>query len=109
MLMQLHFSGTAIPVIIEGHETAFNGFKYQFTSGKPLKDLKPTLNYYGNGSNCTYALNDCFVWCSRDQESCCYVVLWDQDLCVVNFFSNCFCGVCLDMNVVLHNMAMHHV
>ncbi len=41
---------TANPIIIEGHETAFNGFSYQFTTGKPLKNLKPTLNYYGNGS-----------------------------------------------------------
>ena len=36
---------TAIPIIIEDHETAFNGFEYQFTTGKPLKNLKPTLNY----------------------------------------------------------------
>jgi hypothetical protein len=49
---------TAIPIIIEGHETAFNGFEYQFTSGKPLKDLKPTLNYYGNGSTGCVV----FVW-----------------------------------------------
>ncbi len=41
---------TAIPITIEGHETAFNGFQHQFTIGKPLKNLKPTLNYYGNGS-----------------------------------------------------------
>ncbi len=40
---------TLISIIIEGHETAFNGFEYQFTTGKPLKDLKLTLNYYGNG------------------------------------------------------------
>jgi hypothetical protein len=43
-------SCTAIPIIIEGHKTAFNGLKYQFTTGKPLKDLKLTLEYYGNGS-----------------------------------------------------------
>jgi hypothetical protein len=41
---------TAIPIIIEGHETAFNGFEYQITTGKPLKNLKQTLNYYGNGT-----------------------------------------------------------
>jgi hypothetical protein len=41
---------TAIPIIIEDHETAFNVFQYQFTTGKPLKNLKPTLNCYGNGS-----------------------------------------------------------
>ena len=41
---------TAISIIMEGHETAFNGFEYQFTTGKPLKDLKLTLSYYGNGS-----------------------------------------------------------
>jgi hypothetical protein len=42
---------TAILIISEGHETAFNGFKYQLTTGKPLKNLKLTLNYYyGNGS-----------------------------------------------------------
>jgi hypothetical protein len=38
---------TAIPIRIEGHETAFNGFQYQLTTGKPLK---LTLNYYENGS-----------------------------------------------------------
>jgi hypothetical protein len=32
---------TAIPIIIEGHETAFNGFYFQFTTGKLLKNLKP--------------------------------------------------------------------
>jgi hypothetical protein len=43
---------TAILTIIEGHETAFNGCEYQFTSGKPLKNLKLTVNYYEN--ECTY-------------------------------------------------------
>jgi hypothetical protein len=61
---------TAIPIIIEGHETAFNGFSYQFTTGKPLKDLKLTLEYYGNGSTCIciwilhlwmYLPGDCFL------------------------------------------------
>ncbi len=37
---------TAILMITEGHETAFNGFWYQFTIGKPLKNLKLTLEYY---------------------------------------------------------------
>jgi hypothetical protein len=41
---------TAIPRIIEGHKTAFNGLQYQFTTGKPLKNLKLTFNYYGNSS-----------------------------------------------------------
>jgi hypothetical protein len=41
---------TAILIIIEGHETAFNGFWYQFTTGKLLKCLKLALNYYENGS-----------------------------------------------------------
>ncbi len=41
---------TAILTIIEGCETAFNGFKYQFTTAKPLKNLKLTLKYYENGS-----------------------------------------------------------
>ncbi len=45
-----YWFSTAIPIIVEGHETAFNGFEYQFTTGKLLKNLKPTLNYYGNGS-----------------------------------------------------------
>jgi hypothetical protein len=43
---------TAIPInliISEGHETALNGFEYQFTTGKPLKNLEPTLDYCGNG------------------------------------------------------------
>ncbi len=44
------FTGTAIPIIVEGHETAFNGFQYQFTTGKPVKNLKPTFNYCGNDS-----------------------------------------------------------
>jgi hypothetical protein len=41
---------TAILIIFVGRETAFNGFQYQFTTGKPLKNLKLTLNYYENGS-----------------------------------------------------------
>jgi hypothetical protein len=40
----------AILRIIEGRETAFNGFQYQFTTGKPLKSLKLTPTYYENGS-----------------------------------------------------------
>ncbi len=46
------FCNTAILVIIEALETAFNGFYlyYQFTTGKPLKNLKVTLKYYENGS-----------------------------------------------------------
>jgi hypothetical protein len=35
--------GTAILIILEGRETAFNGFKYQFTTGKPSKNLKLNL------------------------------------------------------------------
>jgi hypothetical protein len=46
---------TAILIIIEGHETAFNGFEYQFTTGKPLKNLKLTLNYYENDNRTTLA------------------------------------------------------
>jgi hypothetical protein len=42
-------NGTAIVIIIEGHETAFNCFLYQFTTGKPLRNLKLTLNHYENG------------------------------------------------------------
>ncbi len=38
-------------IIIEGRETAFDGFEYQFTTGKPLKSLKLTLNYHENGSS----------------------------------------------------------
>ncbi len=41
---------TAILIIIEGHEMAFNGFWYQFTTGKQLKNLKRSLNYYENSS-----------------------------------------------------------
>jgi hypothetical protein len=41
---------TAILIIIEGHKTAFNGCWYQFTTGKPLKNLKLTLKYCENGS-----------------------------------------------------------
>jgi hypothetical protein len=37
---------TAFLIIIEGHKTACNGFQYQFTTRKLLKNLKPTLNYY---------------------------------------------------------------
>ena len=48
--MHSHKLFTALPIIIEGHETAFNGFEYQFTTEKPLKDLKLTHNYYGNCS-----------------------------------------------------------
>jgi hypothetical protein len=44
------YGSTAILIIIRGHETAFNGFWYQFTTGKPLRNLKLTLNYYENGS-----------------------------------------------------------
>ncbi len=55
-------SHTAIPIIIEGHETAFNGFQYQFTTGKPLRDLKPTLNDYGNGSMYVYVYTDIYIY-----------------------------------------------
>jgi hypothetical protein len=51
---------TAISIIIEGHETAFNGFWYQFTTREPLKSLKLTLNYYENGSMCT--CNHLYIW-----------------------------------------------
>jgi hypothetical protein len=37
---------TAILIIIDSHETVLN----QFTTGKPLKSLKRTLEYYQNGS-----------------------------------------------------------
>jgi hypothetical protein len=36
-------------LIMEGIETAFNGFEKQFTTGKPLKYLQVTLNYHGIG------------------------------------------------------------
>ncbi len=39
---------TATLTIIEGRETASNGFLYQFTTGKPFENLKPTLNYEEN-------------------------------------------------------------
>ncbi len=45
-----HEALTAIPITIEGHETAFNGFWYQFTTEKPLQNVQLTINYYGNGS-----------------------------------------------------------
>jgi hypothetical protein len=50
--MMKHYlkNNTVIPVTMEGHETAINGFEYQFTTGKPLKNLKPTLNYYEDAS-----------------------------------------------------------
>jgi hypothetical protein len=41
--------------MIEGCETAFNGLYYQFTTGKPLKSLKLTLNY---DENDTKSLDD---------------------------------------------------
>jgi hypothetical protein len=34
--------------IIKGRETAFNAFEYQFSTGKPLKSRKLTLNYFEN-------------------------------------------------------------
>ncbi len=34
--------------IIEGSVTAFNGFKYQFTTRKPLKTRKPTIKIYAS-------------------------------------------------------------
>jgi hypothetical protein len=40
----------AILIMIKVCETASNGFWYRFTTGKPLENLKPTLNYYENGS-----------------------------------------------------------
>ncbi len=49
-ILHMYCQSTAILIIIEGHETAFNGFWYQFTTGKLLKNLKLTLNYYENGS-----------------------------------------------------------
>jgi hypothetical protein len=45
---------TAILIIIAGRETAYNGFEYQFTTGKSLKNLKLALNYCEDGSgSCT--------------------------------------------------------
>ncbi len=41
---------TAILMIVEGREIAFQCFLYQFTTGKPLKNLKLTLEYYATGS-----------------------------------------------------------
>ncbi len=49
----MHAPFTAILIIIEGCETVFNGFRYHFTTGKPLKNLKLTLTYYENGSRKT--------------------------------------------------------
>jgi hypothetical protein len=48
----------AIRTIIEGHETAFNGLGYQVTTGEPLKNLKPTLNYHENDSILQVAVSD---------------------------------------------------
>ncbi len=45
------YDGTAILISIEGHGTALNSFLYQFTTGKTLKNLKVTLDYYENGSS----------------------------------------------------------
>ncbi len=59
---------TAIPIIIEGHETAFNGSWYQFTTGKPLQNVQLTINYYGNGSTRLYV----------------YVVFYDVHICREN-------------------------
>ncbi len=55
---------TAILVVIGANETASNVFQYQFTTGKPLKNLKLTLNYYENGSTdyLQNILNQ--VWCA---------------------------------------------
>jgi hypothetical protein len=36
--------------ILEGHQTAFNCFWYQFTAERPLKSLKRALNCYEDGS-----------------------------------------------------------
>ncbi len=49
--MTERWRATAILIISEGHETAFNGFSYQFTTGKSLEILQPTLNYYEKGSS----------------------------------------------------------
>jgi hypothetical protein len=58
------FESTAILIIIEGHETASNSFQYQFTTGKPLKNLKLTSSYCENG--CAYTAltqtDDSTIW-----------------------------------------------
>ena len=41
-------TATLIIIVTEGHQTAFNSIWYQFTTGKPSKNLKLTLNYYEN-------------------------------------------------------------
>jgi hypothetical protein len=48
-------SRTAIPRIFEDRETVFNGFQYQFITGKPLKSLKLTLDYYEKWQYCKTA------------------------------------------------------
>ncbi len=43
---------------VNGHKATSNCFWYQFTTGKPLKNLKQTLNYYGNGCTIMLSHND---------------------------------------------------
>ncbi len=86
----------AILIMIEGHETASNCFQYQFTTGKPLKNLKLTLNYYEDGSMCLYVLikNMCL---SRGPEKLLIVCMCVR-VCVTVCTHKCICvpaGTCL--------------
>jgi hypothetical protein len=67
---------TAILIIVEGHETAFNGFQYQFTTGKPLKSLKKTLNYTENGSMRACVRQVMYARETSDTGLCVCVCVW---------------------------------
>ncbi len=63
-----------------GNATAFHGIQYQFTTGKPFKNPKVTLNYYGIGSvrlhvKSAHASKSVFFWCRNELHHACIVCL----------------------------------
>ncbi len=62
-------------IIMEGQKTAFNGFQYQFTTGKPL-------NYYQSGSTCDALFRpqvlqaECSCVLCVCMHECCITLFW---------------------------------
>ncbi len=81
-----------ILIIIEGSETVFDSFQYQFTTGKPMKKLKLTFNCYENSS--TY--NECF----RTRLVCMY-------MCICVCICLHVCIVYVYIYVYVHMRVMH--
>jgi hypothetical protein len=83
-LLLIHRLAPAILIIIEGRKTTFSDFWYEFTTEKPLNDLKLTLSYYDN--------------VSRDEVCVCVCV------CVYMLFCICLHGLVSDFTFYSDDM-----